>query len=429
VGRGARVNIQAATAMSARRDRRHPSAAPPLKIAFISGPANVREIYRQWSGQDEQAYFGTDYMKQFLQVATDAGAQSYVVTWHGDSAETFELGDFMVDNRPGTRSGGLGYYLGQLAWHLRVLAKLIAFRPDVLLLTGNQNFWWLLSPIRLLRPTILISYHAVLWPKFGHVPFTWRASLQLNRLLILRHSSAIVLTSNDIVRQVREILGKDASKVEILHHLPTYARSQFAGLKAPERHPGSAFRVNFTGRIVKNKGVYDVVEIGRQLHETHPGKFRFDICGDGEELPAVRRLVTKLGLEDVVLCHGFCDTRKLQALLAASHASVVPTRMDCEAGFEMTCAEAILAGRPLITSGVCPALEYVAEAAIEVPPEDVDAYRDAILELSEDAGLYERKREACAALQEQFYDGANSWYAAMMRALEHHAGAAVAAAR
>ena len=47
---------------------------PHLKIAFISGPANAASIYSEWSKHKQQVYFGTDYLKQFLQVASDLDA-------------------------------------------------------------------------------------------------------------------------------------------------------------------------------------------------------------------------------------------------------------------------------------------------------------------------------------------------------------------
>ena len=75
----------------------------------------------------------------------------------------------------------------------------------------------------------------------------------------------------------------------------------------------------------------------------------------------------------------------------------------------MVCAEAILAGRPVITSPVCPALEYVREAADEVPPDNIEKYCQAILKLYDDQEFYEQKQDACAKLQGQFYDPKNSW--------------------
>jgi glycosyltransferase involved in cell wall biosynthesis len=84
----------------------------------------------------------------------------------------------------------------------------------------------------------------------------------------------------------------------------------------------------------------------------------------------------------------------------------------------MTCAESILAGRPLITSRVCPALEYLAEAAVEAEPDDPNSYGAAIIRLSTQPELYERKRQACLPAQKQFYEPKNSWRTAMMEALQ-----------
>lgn len=392
----------------------------PIKIAFLSGPANVREIYREWSGQEQQFYFGTDYMKQFLQVAKDVGATSYVVTWYGTKRESFQLGDFTIDNRPITQAGGLRYYVEHLIWHLRLLFRLIAYRPDVLLLTGNQNFWWILSPLRLFGTKIIISYHAVVWPKLRRRPLPWTLMVKLNGLLILRHAKAILSTSHDIRRQVEEVLGRKKDSVEILDHLPTYAPAQFAAVTPPGDPSEPPFRIFFLGRTETNKGIYDIVEMADDLEKQSPGKFRFDLCGSGSELDRLRDRVRSQGLDDVVHCHGYASPEKVRQLINASHASIVPTRSDYEAGFEMTCAESILSGRPLITSAVCPALEYMPEASIEAQPDNAGSYRDAILELSSNPELYDRKRRACEAYQQQFYDPANSWYAAMSRALHHH---------
>jgi glycosyltransferase involved in cell wall biosynthesis len=86
----------------------------------------------------------------------------------------------------------------------------------------------------------------------------------------------------------------------------------------------------------------------------------------------------------------------------------------------MTCAESILAGRPLVTSAVCPALDYLREASVEAKPDDPRSYQEAIVNLRDNKQLYETKQRASAGLQQQFYDRTNSWYAAMLRAIKHH---------
>lgn len=389
-----------------------------LKIAFLSGPANAAEIYREWSKAETQVYFGTDYLKQFLQVASDLGAESYVVTWYGNEPGMTKLGLFTFDNRPITSAGGLRYYVAQLLWHIRLVPALIRFKPDILMLTGNQNFWWTLAPVRWLGAKVVISYHAVLWPQFRPVKKSWRFLLELNRIFILRHAKGILSTSRDIRRQIEQLLDRDKDRVPILDHLPTYSPTQFADISPPDGLPPRPFRTFFMSRIEENKGVFDIVEIARSLEAERPGDYRFDICGSGGALSALRQRVTDLDLEDVVKCHGFSSPETVSELMSASHICIVPTRTDYEAGFEMTCAEAILAERPLVTSAVCPALDYLRDASVEARPDDAASYREAIVRLSEDPRLYAAKQRACAGLQQQFYDRDNSWYSAMRRVLE-----------
>ena len=154
--------------------------------------------------------------------------------------------------------------------------------------------------------------------------------------------------------------------------------------------------------------------------EERKGQFRFDICGTGGELDNLRKRIADLNLQDAVVCHGYCSAQKVAKLLGLSHTVIVPSRSDFDAGYEMVCAEAILANRPLIASAVCPALDDLREAAIEVQPDNVDQYCQAILRLSEEPEFYSHKQTACTALQEPFYRPECSWAAKIKEALSRH---------
>ena len=70
----------------------------------------------------------------------------------------------------------------------------------------------------------------------------------------------------------------------------------------------------------------------------------------------------------------------------------------------MTAAEAALAGRPVITSPVVPALEVLRPACSEAVTDDPESYVTAIRRLLDDAALYERLRAACPAAAAPFLD-------------------------
>jgi glycosyltransferase involved in cell wall biosynthesis len=175
--------------------------------------------------------------------------------------------------------------------------------------------------------------------------------------------------------------------------------------------------VFFAGRIEWNKGVFDLLDIAKRFKADGRIDIEFDLCGDGSALPALRQAATDAGLSDRFRCHGHSTQPFMRQMYQQCHIVIAPTTSEFVEGFNKVVAEGVLAGRPVITSSVCPALEYVAPAVVEVPPDDPTAYGEAILRLLEDKALRESKQQGCAAVAPQFYDPAKSWKAAADRAL------------
>jgi glycosyltransferase involved in cell wall biosynthesis len=96
----------------------------------------------------------------------------------------------------------------------------------------------------------------------------------------------------------------------------------------------------------------------------------------------------------------------------------VPTKSTFAEGFAKSVAEAILAGRPVITSPVTPAFDTLRSACIEARTDDVPSYTDAILRLLNNDIDYYALTQACRILQETFYDRNNGFTAVLKQALE-----------
>jgi glycosyltransferase involved in cell wall biosynthesis len=387
-----------------------------LKISYLSGPADFKSTYNEYVGAREASFFGTDYPAQFIELCMRLDARAQIVTWRGEQAFDEQFGArFDVLNRPLPTSRGLRFHLDMLVWNLRILLSMLRFRPDVLVLTGCQDFWWLYAPLRLTGTRLVPSFHCVQWPIFRPVSRRKRFYAALNSLAVLRSSPAIVVTSKAIRGQVEVMLGR--SRVPIHEHLPTYSPVQFEHLVETRPAAYDPFSILFVGRIEENKGVFDLLDVAARLERSHPGRFRYHFCGTGTALDELAKRVRDGGLSHIVTIHGFCEPAVLSGVIAQCHCYVVPTRSDFEAGYEMTCAEAILAHRPVITSAVAPAIDDVRAAAIEVAPDDRDAYLEAILRLADDPVFYQAKVEACRAIAERYYDPANSWLEAMVRSV------------
>ncbi len=175
----------------------------------------------------------------------------------------------------------------------------------------------------------------------------------------------------------------------------------------------SPFRVLFVGRIESDKGVFDVLEIAKRFASQGRQDITFDLCGKGSMLESLRLAAKEAGIDSSFVCHGHCNKPQMREMFKQAHVVIVPTRKDFIEGFNQVVVEGVLCGRPVVTSAVCPALAYVRNAAVEVAPNDIKAYGDALLKLCDDRQFYEQKRRGCIGAQEQFYDPSRSWKAAL----------------
>lgn len=86
---------------------------------------------------------------------------------------------------------------------------------------------------------------------------------------------------------------------------------------------GRPLRAVFVGRLVPYKGADIAVEASAKLLRS--GMLRFDLVGDGPELPSLRDLVCKLGLEESVTFHGWKSQAEVARYLAGADLFVFPS--------------------------------------------------------------------------------------------------------
>jgi glycosyltransferase involved in cell wall biosynthesis len=380
----------------------------PLRILYAAGPGDVIDTYRHWrAGRDDPSQVSMTYSGQFYDVVKQIGAHAHVIASH-PRREKLQDGNFTIEHRPiplQTASGAL-YHLGQIWSAIRLLWRAILFRAKVLIVVDGTAHWFALRPARWLGIRVIPTIHCVFWPK-AHEPRGVRKLInKLNRKFFHRTTPAIMSASHDISQQVTQI-AKNQQK-PIHEFLPTYRPDQFAGVTdpPPSRTP---FKVLFAGRIERNKGVFDLLEIAKRFDRDNHHHIEFDLCGTGAALADLRGAVEHSNLATRFRLHGHCDKPTMRRMFSDSHVVIVPTTTGFLEGFNQVVAEGVLSGRPVITSSVCPALDYVKGAVVEVPPDNVEAYANAILKLRDNPALYEQKVAACKAAQPQFYDPRKSW--------------------
>lgn len=383
-----------------------------LKILYAAGPGDVIGTYKHWvKGEDDPSQLAITYSGQFYEVCRNLNADAYVISSSSDR-KFLSDGRFIIEHRPRRwpSSSGLLYHLDQLEYGLQLIASAVRFRANVAVVADGTTHWFVLSLLPLLRVQAIPSLHTKLWSKYLPKSRTQRLIGKLNGNFFTNGCLAILSIADDVSEQVMQVAGRRSRP--IVKFQPTYRQTEFTGIGEPDEER-SPFRVLFAGRIEIEKGVFDLLEIAKRFAAEGRQDITFDLCGTGSDLESLRYAANDAGLESSFVCHGHCNKPKMYEMLSRSHVIIVPTKTTFSEGFNKVVVEGILSARPVVTSAVCPSAMPLRDAVIEVPPDDINAYRKALLNLCDDREFYQEKRRHCQEFQNQFYDTSLGWAAAL----------------
>jgi glycosyltransferase involved in cell wall biosynthesis len=172
----------------------------------------------------------------------------------------------------------------------------------------------------------------------------------------------------------------------------------------PSERAGSP-RVVFAGRVVAPKGVATLVRAAREVDA------RFVVCGDGWQLPAMRRLAARLGVQDRVEFAGWLEPDALAQEFADASIVTVPSLWP--EPFGIVGIEGFAAGRPAVASRTGGIGDWLQDgvSGLMVAPGDARALARALNELLGDPERRDRMGAAGqATLRSSF-------------TLEHHVAA------
>ena len=291
----------------------------------------------------------------------------------------------------------------------------VRFKSDYAVLQSGSTHYFVMSLFRLFGIRVIPIMHNTLWPAgFPPKSVVSRAILFLDSLFFRCAASAVLCVSPECVRQVHQLTREKHG--ELVRFNPQYVASHFLPQTPPP--PLKPFRLLFAGRMVRDKGIFDLLQMMKELQSRLPGLATLTMCGAGPDLDRLKIESKMMGVEDVVAIRGWTAPNELRRLLADSHISIVPTRSEFSEGMAMTAIEAILSGRPVITSPVVPAIEVLRPACVAVRTNDSTSYANAVVQLIENPDLYRKLVNASSALQGMFYDRSKSSEAALKHVIQ-----------
>lgn len=135
----------------------------------------------------------------------------------------------------------------------------------------------------------------------------------------------------------------------------------------------------FVGRLIREKGIYEVIEAFAQLKDKY--KAFLLVVGWGPEEQNLKELSEKLGLQDRVIFTGFVPENEVTTFYANCDILVFPTFFP--EGFPMSLFNSVAAGMPVITTPTRAAVDYLSEPenCIWVEPKNSESVSKAIEKL------------------------------------------------
>jgi glycosyltransferase involved in cell wall biosynthesis len=391
------------------------------RVFYCSSAGNIIESHQHWKrNQNNPTEVSITFSGQIEAFCKDIGATAYFVSAQAQKAQLTD-GDFTLEHRPKPILHGVKFHIGEIIYGLGLLATALRFRAQVALIDSGSTHFFVLTLFRIFGISIVPILHNTLWANgFPPVkPFS-RLVLWLDRVFWGWIPTAVIGVSPECVRQVDSLRGK--KRYPIFQMRAQFDPDYFARIPPPPPHEQRPFQIMFIGRVNRSKGVFDILEIARKIEDTHPGLVRWEICGRGSDFEELVVRHGELKLSGVVNLRGWTPLEDLIGVYAKSHASIVPTRSTFTEGLAMTAAESILAGRPVITNPVVPALEVLRSSCVEAKTNDVESHLRAVLKLATEADLYRRARDASVGYQRQFYDRNNGLAAVLKQALASQIG-------
>jgi glycosyltransferase involved in cell wall biosynthesis len=256
--------------------------------------------------------------------------------------------------------------------------------------------------IRTYHPTIIQSHgyksaliawicgtlYRVPWLAFSHGYTSENHRISLyNRLdaWVLRRADAVVAMSRAMAEQLTAG-GVPVDRVHVIHNAIDPAEySVFSNGSSWRRRWGISpdeMVIGVIGRLSPEKGQQIFLEAFQGVIEQGPNR-RAVIVGDGPEKERLVQLVRRLGLDNQVLFTGHdCH---IEELYPALDLLVIPSLSE---GLPNVLLEGLLYGKPVVATevGGIPEILKPAGSGWLVPPDDVSALENAMLEALQDAG-------------------------------------------
>lgn len=232
----------------------------------------------------------------------------------------------------------------------------------------NRTAWNYLPTIIQLHGPLVMFAHALNWP--DQESEFYRIGTHMEGTC-LRLADGVFSSSHCSAEWVARHYGLSVDAIPVMH----------AGVDTRVFYPRPRPQNNrptilFAGKIVRNKGVVLLTKAVVELAAEIPG-LQLRLIGRGEDsvMKEIRQLAARAP-NDLVDFRGFVPREALPEEFAQAHAFAVPSRYEGGPGFGYL--EAMACGLPVIACQGSGSSEAVAGRGLLIPPDDLEALKNAL---------------------------------------------------
>lgn len=210
----------------------------------------------------------------------------------------------------------------------------------------------------------------------------------LDHILAISHKSKQMLIKEGYPEKKIIVVphGIDLQQFRIKNSTPAGGQAELR-----MRIKNSELKILFVGRLVKEKGIWELLNAVKELSITYPN-IKLIMVGRGPEEREIRRWIKENGLDQAIELKGIISYGEMPSVYQQADIFVLPSKQtkNWQEQFGMVLLEAMACGLAIVTTKSGAIEETVGQSALLVPPGDDQELKQAIEQLIKNRQLAER---------------------------------------
>ncbi len=247
----------------------------------------------------------------------------------------------------------------------------------------NRTEWKSIPTVIQLHGPLVMLAHTIGWPETD--TSFYKTGIQMEAACI-QMADGVYSSSECSANWIRSHYDESKKDIPVIHM--GINTKVFYPRQIPEKESPT---ILFIGKLVKNKGVEELLEATSLIRKDFPG-LQLKIVGHGEiqYMTKLKQIAIALQLMDNLEFAGFINKEELPEVLSRANIFAAPSYYEGGPGFVYL--EAMACGLPVIGcsgSGIDEIIQHELTGML-VPPKNVNALADALRRVLEDSEFAER---------------------------------------